>query len=191
MGEIDTITEDCRSGRENYINGCKRLSAKYKPAKVKYLLIGESIPDQEENYFYREETGGNQTLFDSVIEAFRITETDKMKKLEKLKSRGFYLIDAVEFPINTDKIKALKKKNDVKMEIIKKEYGILKEKLEGFKDVKILLMSKNVQESIRTDVESLGIGKVDGIISPFHREERKDEFIKKMRKFYELDKPLQ
>jgi hypothetical protein len=88
-----------------------QLRDKWRPQKVKLLLIGESAPDDgglEENrrFFYAEKLTANDALFRSVVHAvFDVPHLDsrtdsKNVWLERLRDHGVFLIDLVPYPIN-------------------------------------------------------------------------------------------
>jgi len=86
----------------------QRLREKYKPG-IKYLLIAESPPvskDKEIRFFYNPDQEKRDFLFKSIMEVvfpdFKTSykKGDKHKYLQRFKEAGFYLIDAVNTPIN-------------------------------------------------------------------------------------------
>jgi hypothetical protein len=83
------------------------LRQKYRPTHLKVLLIAESPPDSDENnrrFFYAPELSRYDNLYRGVVEALygyaTIYKYDKTKVLERLRDDGYWLIDAVESPIN-------------------------------------------------------------------------------------------
>jgi len=99
---------------------------KYKPVKIKYLLIAESPPhrltnDGEMRYFYFDEISDGDALLNNTIESIFSEKYDNSKKgfwLKKLKDKGFFLIDAVEYPINQFKKDKKKEMNTLKLILI-------------------------------------------------------------------------
>jgi hypothetical protein len=86
----------------------ERLRADYRPERVEVLLIGESPPDPGEGelrFFYAPELRADN-LYRGVVEAVYGLELDgvkatpKTEMLGRLRNDGFWLIDAVEEPIN-------------------------------------------------------------------------------------------
>ncbi len=77
-------------------------SKKYRPEKIKYLLIAESPPNDIRNYFYYDgPKPKHQMFFQNVIKAIykEHCATDPVCRkyfLNKFKEDGFYMIDAVE-----------------------------------------------------------------------------------------------
>jgi predicted ATPase len=94
----------------------ERARLKYKPDRIKYLLIAEAAPDNIERFFYYEDVFKYDDLFLGVAKALYPTLKDKhllsrkkkdnsIKKiiLEKLKEDGFYLLDLSELPMSLTK----------------------------------------------------------------------------------------
>ena len=80
---------------------------KYKPRKVNLLFIAESPPSSG-GYFYAEKTIGKDHLFRETMKALEFWPNDRpMRKgcdkrsmLNQFRSRGFFLIDTCEFPVD-------------------------------------------------------------------------------------------
>jgi hypothetical protein len=82
----------------------------YRPKPVKVLFIAESPPafssDSKQAYFFFDENPGGDILFATIAQAvLGITyrkrgEVPKAEILQELKSKGYWLMDAVEYPIN-------------------------------------------------------------------------------------------
>ncbi len=72
-----------------------------KPEIIKVLLIGESPPIQEKNFFY---FAPNSDLYNFTKEAFENVYGDKIKESKNFlgffKSKGFFLDDLCHEPIN-------------------------------------------------------------------------------------------
>jgi len=86
----------------------ERLRRAYRPDRVEVLLIGESPPDPNEGelrFFYAPELAVDN-LYRAVVQAVyqldadTIRNTPKAELLGRLRDDGFWLIDAVEEPIN-------------------------------------------------------------------------------------------
>jgi hypothetical protein len=80
------------------------LRERYRPARLKVLLIAESPPDPgvgERRFFYAP-TLSYDNLYRGVAQAVygRAWVSEKVKVLERLRDDGFWLIDAVEHPTN-------------------------------------------------------------------------------------------
>jgi hypothetical protein len=73
-----------------------RAAKKYKPAKVKLLLIAEAPPNELERYFYFEDVRAHDWLFRYVAQQIlgsRPTPENKPKALAQLRDQGVFLID--------------------------------------------------------------------------------------------------
>ena len=83
----------------------EQLREKYRPSAVRYLLVGESPPDSADNrrrFFYSEKLTVDN-LYRSVAIAVLGDAVDLANKpvvLAAIMDRGFWLIDAVDYPIN-------------------------------------------------------------------------------------------
>ena len=95
-----------------------RARRKYRPRRVKLLLIAESPPSSG-GFFYFETTIGRDHLFRETMKALRFWPNDEpMRKgvdkrpmLQRFKSMGFYLLDASVFPV--DKLSAKERRRAV------------------------------------------------------------------------------
>lgn len=85
----------------------EELRERYRPTRLRYLLIAESPPDPgggERRFFYSPVLTIDN-LYRSVAEAVYgerddVDVRDKTAVLERLREDGFWLIDAVEYPVN-------------------------------------------------------------------------------------------
>jgi len=129
-------------------NTYKEASEKFLPEKIRVLFIAESPPANGSFFFF--EFARQEILLTTLTTALfgdgnGFTKNDsKVDFLKELKREGYFLIDAVEYPINmtSDKNREL---------IIRKENDNLLERLEGLKrinrvdaDTKIILIKKSV-----------------------------------------------
>ena len=133
---------------------------KYKPDKIKYLLIAESPPDESSNrFFYYECVDEKDSLFLETMKVLYPNDyTDaktarKRKKqfLKKFKDDGFYLIDSTNQPVPSFS-------RTKKLSQIKKTLPILKEKINGLveKNTKIILISSTVYEICEEPLKRMG-----------------------------------
>lgn len=86
------------------------LRQRWKPEKVRLLLIGESPPDDggditKRPFFYAEELSGSDLLFRGVADALcdsgKLTKGDlKTPWHHQLRDQGVYLIDLASVPVN-------------------------------------------------------------------------------------------
>jgi len=83
------------------------LRERYRPPAVRLLLVGESPPDPKagEKRFFYAPTLSYDNLYRGVAEALYGTEAEfdgraRLANLERMRSDGVLLIDAVEVPVN-------------------------------------------------------------------------------------------
>ena len=90
----------------------KLFREKYLPGKIRYLIVAESPPAFKGQiptaYFYFDVVPKADSLFYTIIKAVYDLDFDKylhsrIDTLTRLKNDGYYLIDAVEYPINKSK----------------------------------------------------------------------------------------
>ena len=85
----------------------EKLRTQYKPDRLRVLFVGESPPDPgsgKQRFFYAPELTYDN-LYRGIAEAIYGLEPDfdvraKTVVLERLQTDGFWLIDAVERPVN-------------------------------------------------------------------------------------------
>lgn len=122
---------------------------KYKPEKVKYLLIAEAPPDSLQHFFYYENVSQHDYLFLGIAEALfpalknqfidngRKSETKEII-LRKFKQEGFYLLDFSELPLSL-------LESDLKSQLpnlIEKTKSVIND------DTHIILIKANVYDSV-------------------------------------------
>jgi len=73
----------------------RRMAApKYRPNRIKLLLVAQSPPEDPARYFYFEGTGSTDPLFDAVCEVmFEGERVDKPAALKELKRRGVFVVE--------------------------------------------------------------------------------------------------
>ena len=85
---------------------------KYRPEKIKYLLIGKASPINEDAYFYFENVPQGDSMFLEVMKVIQPKQTtlylnskrDSFKKaylLKEFKREGFYMMDLCNGPSDT------------------------------------------------------------------------------------------
>jgi len=104
--EIKEIEElKIKYNKEKY----EKCAEKYLPDKIKYLLIAESPPynltkEGKIRYFYcKTATEGDALLINTIKSIYSVEKyrgSYKEACLKQIQSDGFFLIDAVEYPIN-------------------------------------------------------------------------------------------
>ncbi len=80
---------------------------KYKPKEIRVLIVAESPPPLRRGrprYFYFDELDSPENLYRGIMttlwgEEFKRTASNKPHHLKRFCEDGFYLIDAVKFPI--------------------------------------------------------------------------------------------
>lgn len=85
-----------------------QLREEYRPDSIRYLLVAESPPDPGSGcrrFFYSPDLSQHDNLYRGVAQAvFGLEEdfdaTRKVEVLQRLKAKGFWLIDAMRRPIN-------------------------------------------------------------------------------------------
>ena len=87
----------------------QELRVRYQPTNIKYLLLAESPPESQPHefrFFYNPENENKDYFFRSVMQVIfpdfkaLYRKGDKGKLLERFKEEGFFMIDAVDTPIN-------------------------------------------------------------------------------------------
>ncbi|HEU4556132.1 MAG TPA: hypothetical protein VFS25_25015 [Chitinophaga sp.] len=143
---------------------------KYKPDRVKYLLIAEAPPNSVERFFYYEDVREKDFLFLGVIEVLYPELKDrymsegrnaqlKTEILKQLKTDGFYLIDLSDEPVQ---------KNIPFIEMTYFLPGLLA-KLDQLVDeeTKIVIIKANVFEVVFPLVNAKYKGQVANVKVPF------------------------
>lgn len=148
-------------GMESYEN----IREKYKPSSVELLLIAESPPPasnvESSRHFYRtDRIRNNDQLFTNTIQALypesptdaKSIATQKAKWLDKLKTDGIYMIEALpsSLPHNVTKKE--------RQELIKNNLEKLIKKIKTLKNpnTKIVLIKSNVFEIAANPLKSEG-----------------------------------
>ncbi len=101
-------SEVLASSADTRVTWYEELREKYRPARVRVLLIAESPPDPgsgDRRFFYSPVLTRNDNLYRGVAEAVYgerrdVDLRDKPAVLKRLKEDGLWLIDATEYPIN-------------------------------------------------------------------------------------------
>lgn len=153
---------------------------KYKPElpnKIKYLFIAESPPHKltkagDVRYFYKEKISDKDSLLKYTVEGIFSKKYDASKKgfwLTKLKKKGYFLIDAVEYPINQFENDSEKRDRHVKINFNNLIERIEKLKEDGIfdKNTKIILIKKNIYEILGDDLKEKGFNVLNEKLLPF------------------------
>lgn len=77
---------------------------RYRPEKVRLLLVAQAPPDADDRYFYFPDVATQDSLFRSVARAIlpdtELTRENKAPLLEQLRERGVFLIDLKPDPVD-------------------------------------------------------------------------------------------
>ncbi|HTY47367.1 MAG TPA: hypothetical protein VMB46_06845 [Methanomassiliicoccales archaeon] len=97
IGDSDMVGRECERAREDF-----------RPEHIEWLLVIEARPRSLDRFFYFTGSSENDGLFLETTRAVLGNDDLRVKNLryrkeehlEKLRSAGFYLIEAVETPVN-------------------------------------------------------------------------------------------
>ena len=164
----------------------QELREKYKPRKIKCLLIAESPPKSEERFFYNPGQEKYDFLFKSVMEVIfpdfknNYQRGQKHEYLQRFKEQGFYLIDAVDTPINDRK---RRERNKIIRKNLENKIKEIEELIS--KDTPIILIKKNVFEIFHHELEERGFNVVHDEHIPFPSSGHQEEFKEKFKQYLE------
>jgi len=130
----------------------KQNRGKYLPKKIKYLFIAESPPafkgEKPTSFFYFDNVPKADLLFYTLIKAvynldFRKSTNNRIQVLQQLQNDSFFLLDAVDYPIN---------KNEDWSNITNKEReSIIMQNIDNFeKAISELINSGNICNNTKT-----------------------------------------
>ncbi len=130
------------------MNQFEKARQKFKPKKIKYLLIAETPPkSNSDRFFYFENVENQDSLFLETIKLLYPRETTPLKPkeirkrkkefLEKFKNDGFYLIDSLDQPFEN------KYSTSKKIKLIKDGQKALGEKIQNLlsEQTKVILIA--------------------------------------------------
>lgn len=146
----------------------------YIPEEIKTLFLAESPPafegDKPKKYFYMKDAAGAEPLFSTIMLAvydvkYRRNPEYKLELLKWFCNDGFFLMDAVEYPINTPDFDAEKEIEKNKKRFIER---IDKLKAEGkyTDNTKTILIKQSVY-NVYKNCEDLKILNEDFIAFPY------------------------
>lgn len=157
-------------------NDYDRAASKYRPSAIHVLFIAESPPaytnESEKSYFFFENNPGPDGLFSVVMEAlfragYRKRTGNKPELLRRFQNEGYWLVDAVEYPIN--KINGKRTSDRLRARIIHDNLPVLFRRLEamergGFDREKsgIILIKKVVFEVLSPELCRRGYNLLHG-----------------------------
>jgi hypothetical protein len=162
------------------------LRAEYQPVCLRVLLVAESPPNPTagtRRFFYSETLTSHDNLFRSVaLAAYGMTAADlatvtKPSVLRRLQADGYFLIDAVETPINhmtsTDKRRAIRT-------------GIprlVRRCIELEPTVGVFVISTPVHQAVAGAMTGAGITVLNPIPAPFPLGNTRAQFVKVWQQF--------
>lgn len=170
----------------------QRLRKNYKPKnkKINYLIIAESPPacpvckDEEVRFFYNPKQEKWDFMFKSIMDGifpkFKSVyrKGEKHKYLKKFEEAGFYMIDAIDTPINN---LSERKRN----EIIESESENKIKEIEGLisERTPIFLIKKNIWEIFYYRLKDRGYNVAHKEFLPFPSSGWQSKFKEKFKKF--------
>lgn len=105
-----------------------KAGKKYRPRVIRVLIVAESPPPLRKGrprYFYFDELDSPENLYHGIMtalwgEVFKRTASNKPHHLKRFCEEGFYLIDAVKFPIydlrnEQQKIQAIREQRQARL----------------------------------------------------------------------------
>ncbi len=130
----------------------------YKPRTIRVLFVAESPPSSG-GFFYFRKTIGKDHLFRETMKALSLWPLrrplrkgfDKTGLLEEFRSRGFFLIDTCELPVDRLSPKARK------ISIAQGSSG-LASRVKDLDPDSIVIVKKTVYGPVRHELETVGLG---------------------------------
>lgn len=176
----------CHDGFVDERSWYESLRAEYRPECVRVLLVAESPPSPTagtRRFFYSETLTGHDNLFRSVaLAAYGMTAADlravtKASVLRRLQADGFFLIDAVETPINHmssgDKRRAIRSGTS----------RLLHRCVEIEPTVGVFVISTPVHEAVAEAMTGAGITVLNPTPAPFPLGNTRAQFVKVWQQF--------
>ena len=171
-------------------NWYESLRAEYRPGCVRVLLVAESPPRPTagtRRFFYSETLTGHDNLFRSVaLAAYGMTAAaelravTKVSVLRRLQADGFFLIDAVETPINH------MSSGDKRRAIRSGVPRLLHRCVELEPTVGVFVISTPVHEAVAGAMTSAGITVLNPTPAPFPLGNTRAQFVKVWQQFVPL-----
>jgi hypothetical protein len=151
---LDTALGTTNHTREDYAGARK----KYMPDKIRILFVAESPPSSG-GFFYFPRTVGKDHLFRETMKALKLWPVnlamgkglDKTPLLEEFRSKGFFLIDTCQLPV--DKLPA-----DQRRDTILRDAAGLALRAQQLHPDHIILVKKTVYHPVRDALERNGLG---------------------------------
>ncbi len=130
---------------------------KYRPENIKLMFIAEAPPSAEERFFYYEDLTKGDSLFLYVIrsvfpdlknESVPLLRAKKAELLKRFMLEGYFLEDAVAFPI----LQGTRSRD--KISTIERSFTSLNKRIEKYKDTtKMVLISSTVFSAINSKMK--------------------------------------
>jgi len=135
-----------------------RSKRKYRPSKVRFLLIAESPPSSG-GFFYFGRTIGKDHLFRETMKALELwprnqpmrSGVDKRSMLRRFQSMGFYLLDTCVFPV--DKLRPFERRKAV----LSQTGRLVRDVVEA-NPVYILIVKSSIFNPVRNALRESGLG---------------------------------
>ena len=135
-----------------------RARRKYRPRRVRFLLIAESPPSSG-GFFYFPTTVGKDHLFRETMKALELwpenkplrSGVDKRSMLQSFQSLGFYLLDASADPVD-------KLPNPARRKSIRDQLPRLIENVKRADPPIIVIVKSSIFEPVRSALEEAGFG---------------------------------
>jgi hypothetical protein len=127
-----------------------RAARKYKPTRVKLLLIAEAPPSARDRYFYFEDVRVQDSLFRYVARSIlgrEPTRQNKAQLLAQLRDRGVFLIDLKRDPIDRTPL------SDYVPDLLRRAKRL--------KPEKIILIKATVYDAAFTTLRAAGLPVID------------------------------
>ena len=164
-----------------------KLRKEYKPSEIKCLLIAESPPKSEGGrFFYNPDQEKYDFLFRSVMEViftdFKVKYRRGQKRiyLQKFKEKGFYLIDAVDEPIND---KNQRERNKIIKRNLENKIREIDELIS--KDTPIIFIKKNIFKIFHPELKRRGFNVIHNKPIPFPSSGQQSKFKEKFKRCLE------
>ena len=151
---MDTALGTIQSKREDYA----QARARYKPRTIRVLFVAESPPSSG-GFFYFSKTIGKDHLFRETMKALSLWPLghplrkglDKTGLLEEFRSRGFFLIDTCDRPVDRLSPKARRIS-------IAREAPSLARRAKKLDPDSIVIVKQTVYGPVRHALETAGLG---------------------------------
>jgi hypothetical protein len=149
------------------MNSIESKRVEYKPRNIRLLFVAEAPPSYPERFFYFEQVHTQDSLFLQMMRLLyegydvnpKAIRNNKKELLGRFKEDGYYLIDAVDTPID----------GKDKINIIKHNISILIPKIKSLvsSDTKIILISSTVYAACYAELKLAELNVINQSSIPF------------------------